>query len=156
MIEIKIPGRHAYKFEYLVLDLNGTLSLDGEIIAGVPERIETLRNLVNIIILTADTRGRAQELGKKLQVEIRIIQPEDEQVQKLKLVQELGSKNTVVIGNGANDTLMLQESALGICVLGPEGTASEAIKNSHLIATDINLALDLLLLPERLIATLRK
>ncbi len=96
MIEVKVPGQHVYKFEHLVLDLNGTISLDGEIIEGVPERIESLRNLVNIIILTADTRGRAQELGKKLPVEIRKIQPEDEQVQKLKLVQELGTRTQLL------------------------------------------------------------
>jgi P-type E1-E2 ATPase len=156
LIEVKIPGQRAYKFEYLVLDLNGTISLDGEIIAGVPERIESLRNLVNIIILTADTRGRAQELGKKLKAEIRIIQPGEEQVQKLRLIQELDYEKTVAIGNGANDVLMLKESALGICVLGPEGAATEAMHNSHLIISDINMALDLLMKPERLIATLRK
>jgi len=156
LIEVEIPGRRAYKFEYLVLDLNGTISLDGEITAGVPERIESLHSLINIIILTADTRGKAQEIGKKLQVEIKKVHSGDEQVQKLRLVQQLGSENTVAIGNGANDVLMLKESALGICVLGPEGAATEAMHNSHLIVTDINAALDLLIKPERLIATLRK
>lgn len=137
MIEVKVPGRRAYTFEYLVLDLNGTISLDGEIIAGAAERIESLRSLINIIVLTADTGGRAQDLGKKLKVEIRKIQPKDEQVQKLKLVHEFGSENTVAIGNGANDVLMLKGSALGICVLGPEGAATEAMHNSHLIVSDI-------------------
>ena len=156
MIEVKIPGRSVYKFEYLVLDLNGTVSLDGEIMTGVPERIESLRNLINIVILTADTRGKAEELGKKLQVEIRKVHSGDEQVQKFNLVQELGSENTVAIGNGTNDVLMLKESALGICVLGLEGASSEAMNNSDLMIPDINSSLDLLLKPERLIATLRK
>jgi len=156
LIEVEIPGQRSYKFEYLVLDLNGTISLDGEIIQGVPERIESLRNLVNIIILTADTKGRAQELGKKLQVEMRKVHPGDEQIQKLKVVQQLGSENTIAIGNGENDFLMLEKSALGICVLGPEGASTKAMNNSDLMVPDINTALDLLLKPERLIATLRK
>jgi soluble P-type ATPase len=50
---------------------------------------------------------------------------------------------------------MLKESRLGICVLGPEGTSSEAISNCDLVISNINAALDLLLNPERLIATLR-
>ena len=156
MIEIDVPGQRAYRFEHLVLDLNGTISLDGEIIEGVPERLDLLRGMVDISIVTADTRGRAQELGKSLRVKIHKVAPNDEQTQKLKLVQQLGSETTVSIGNGSNDASMLKESILGICVLGPEGTASEAIASCDLVVSDINTALDLLLEPARLIATLRR
>ena len=156
MIEINIPGRVEYRFEHLVLDLNGTISLDGEIIGGVPERLELLRELVDIIIVTADTRGRAQELGQRLKVKIHKVLPGNEQAQKLKLVQQLGVKTTVSIGNGSNDTSMLEESILGICVLGPEGASSEAMASCDLVISDINAALDLLLKPERLVATLRR
>lgn len=156
MIEVNIPGRGIYRFEHLVLDLNGTISVDGNIIEGVPERLELLRSFIDIIIVTADTRGRAQELGQSLRVKIHKVNPGDEQVQKLKLVQQLGSGATVSIGNGSNDASMLKESILGICILGPEGTSSEAMANCDLIISDINAALDLLIKPERLIATLRK
>ena len=156
LIEINIPGQNTYRFEYLVLDLNGTISLDGNIIEGVPERLESLRSMVDISIVTADTRGRAQELGKKLHVRIHKIATGDEQAQKLKLVQHLGSGTTVSIGNGSNDAAMLKESVLGICILGPEGASSEAMAYCNLITPDINSALDLLLKPDRLIATLRK
>ena len=132
------------------------LALDGDIIEGVPERLELLRSLVDIIIVTADTRGRAQELGKTLRAKIHKVEPGDEQVQKLKLVQQLGSETTVSIGNGSNDASMLKEAILGICVLGTEGTSSKAIANCDLVISDINAALDLLIKPERLIATLRK
>jgi len=156
LIEIGIPGQRAYRFEHLVLDLNGTISLDGDIIEGVPGRLDLLRRLVNIFIITADTRGRAQELGKGLRVKIHKVDPGDEQAQKLKLVQQLGSETTVSVGNGSNDASMLKESILGICVLGPEGTSSEAIASCDLVVSDINAALDLLLKPDRLIATLRR
>jgi len=140
LIEITIPGGGQHRFEHLVLDLNGTISLNGDIIEGVPERLESLRSMVDILIVTADTRGRAQELGKSLRVEIHKV--------------DLGA--TVSIGNGSNDASMLKESILGICVLGPEGTSSEAMANCDLVISDINAALDLLLKPERLIATLRR
>jgi soluble P-type ATPase len=156
LIEIDIPGQLAYRFEHLVLDLNGTISLDGNIIDGVVERLDALRGLVDISIVTADTRGSAQELGQSLQGKIHKIDPVDEQAQKLKLVQQLGSETTVSIGNGSNDASMLKESILGICVLGPEGTSSEAIANCDLVISNITAALDLLLKPKRLIATLRR
>ena len=156
MIEIDIPGQRTYGLEHLVLDLNGTLSLDGGIIEGVTKRLDLLRSMVDILIVTADTRGRARKLEESLRVKIHKVDPGDEQAQKLKLVQQLGSETTVAIGNGSNDASMLEESILGICVLGPEGTSSKAIANCDLVISDINAALDLLLKPDRLIATLRR
>ena len=66
MIEVNIPGRCRFQLEHLVLDLNGTLSIDGNIIDGVPERLAALRLLIDILILTADTFGKALELGRSL------------------------------------------------------------------------------------------
>jgi P-type E1-E2 ATPase len=156
LIEVNIPGRRIYRLEHLVLDLNGTISLDGNIIDGVPERLDTLRSLLDIWIVTADTRGRAQGLGNSLRVKIHKVDPGNEQDQKLSLVQQLGSESTASIGNGSNDAYMLRESILGICVLGPEGASVEAITGCDVVVPNINAALDLLIKPERLIATLRE
>lgn len=156
MIEVNIPGRGICRFENLILDLNGTLSLDGNIIGGVPERLNALRDLLNILIVTADTLGRAKELGESLKVKLHRMESGNEQAQKLDMVQKLGREITVSIGNGSNDASMLGESALGICVLGPEGASQEALSNCDLVVPDINAALDLLIKPKRLIATLRK
>ena len=42
MIEITIPGRGSYNFKHLVLDLNGTIALDGQIIEeGLSDEIVT-------------------------------------------------------------------------------------------------------------------
>jgi soluble P-type ATPase len=84
------------------------------------------------------------------------VEPGEEQNQKLKSIHDLGIDSTITIGNGSNDASMLKESLLGICVLGPEGTSSEAISSCDIVVSDINAALDLLLKPERLIATLRR
>jgi soluble P-type ATPase len=62
----------------------------------------------------------------------------------------------VAIGNGANDALMLEHAALGILVMGGEGAAVEALLRARVVVTDICEALDLLLFPKRLIATLRR
>ena len=156
MIQVDIPGQRIYQFENLVLDLNGTLTVDGALIEGVLERITLLRSMLNILIVTADTRGKAREIAEILQLPIHKVNKGNEQNQKLKLVRHLGIKGTACIGNVSIDTSMLKEAILGICVIGPEGTSVEAIVNSNLVVPSINAALDLFIKPERLIATLRK
>jgi P-type E1-E2 ATPase len=156
LIEIDIPGRGIYRFEHLALDLNGTIALDGTIIDGVQERVQNLSRLIDISIITADTAGNAQQLAEALGVKLHKIATGNESAQKLEFIQRLGSKNTVAIGAGSNDVPMLKEAGLGICVLGPEGTAAEAMNNCDVVASDINVALDLLLEPKRLLATLRR
>jgi P-type E1-E2 ATPase len=155
-MEITIPGRGSYNFKHLVLDLNGTIALDGEIIEGVEDRLHQLNSLLSISIVTADTHGSARRLEEDIDIKIYRIEAGKENAQKLALVQQLGKENTICIGNGSNDVSMFKESALGICVAGREGASAEAITSSDLIISDINDALDLLLKPDRLVATLRK
>jgi P-type E1-E2 ATPase len=156
LIEITIPGRGSYDFKHLVLDLNGTIALDGEIIEGVENRLHLLSSLVSISIVTADTHGSVWRLEESLDIKIYRIEAGQEDAQKLTLVQQLGKENTICIGNGSNDASMLRESALGICVAGREGASVEAQANSDLLVADIRDGLDLLLIPNRLVATLRK
>lgn len=167
MIELNIPGREKLIIKNLILDLNGTISLHGKIIEGVAKRLRTLNKQLDISVITADTRGRAEQALEELRAEtadgekpfsIRLhkIERGAENIQKHKLVQGLGSLETVSIGNGSNDAHMLKESAIGICVVGREGAAVESVMNADLAVSHINDALDLLLMPQRLVATLRK
>jgi soluble P-type ATPase len=156
MIEIEISGKKVYRFENLLLDLNGTITLDGVLIEGVAERLDRLGRQLNISIITADTLGKGRQLAESLDIDLKKINRGNEKAQKHRLVREAGSDRTVAIGNGANDTLMLQEAAIGICVAGGEGTSGEAVRACDVLVPDINAALDLLLKPARLIATLRE
>ena len=70
-------------------------------------------------------------------------------------MEELGPERVAAIGNGANDAAMLRRAALGIAVMGGEGLAAACLNAADAIAPDIGTALDLLLWPRRLIATLR-
>ena len=51
---------------------------------------------------------------------------------------------------------MLERAALGIAVLGPEGVAGITLQKADVVVPDIRSALELLLYPKRLIATLRR
>ncbi len=156
MIEVSIPGRGTWKLEHLLLDVNGTLSLDGQLLPGVAERIAELRQDLRVRLLTADTFGKGKVLSQELGVSLQKVSPPSEDHAKEAVVHELGAENVVAIGNGANDVRMLRAARLGIAVLGPEATAAEALQAADVLAPDILAALDLLLHPKRLVATLRR
>ena len=57
--------------------------------------------------------------------------------------------------NGRNDALMLKNAVIGIGLMQKEGISKETLLNSDIIFYDINDALDAILNPKRLIASLR-
>ncbi len=153
---IDVPGYGQLDLRHLVLDLNGTIALDGALLPGVAEDLRALDPSLQPLLVTADTHGRAAAICEELGIEPRIIGPGDETAAKERLVRELGTEHVVAIGNGANDASLLAAAALGICVIGPEGASAAAMRAADVVVTDIRAALGLLLTPSRLIATLRR
>ena len=155
MVRLDIPGFGRRDIEHLVLDFNGTLAEDGGLVEGVAERLRTLSRDLAVVVITADTFGRAREELAGLPVTLHVLSGTDHSRAKLRLVEELGALSTACIGNGRNDRLMLAAAGLGIAVVQKEGAASEAITAAAVVARDIREALDLLTGPRRLTATLR-
>jgi P-type E1-E2 ATPase len=151
-IELAIPGRDSLEIDHLVLDVNGTLSDRGGLIDGVAAALEELRGRVEPLLVSADTFGTLSEIGGHLGVASRAVQSGRD---KLELVEELGASSTIVIGNGTNDAAALEAAALGIVVLGPEGTSVEAVRSADILCRSAVEALELLLDPKALAATLR-
>jgi soluble P-type ATPase len=156
MIELDIPGRTQYRLAHLVLDVNGTLAVDGRLVGGVAERISALKGLLAVHLLTADTYGRQSEIDRLLDVQAVRLEKGDEAGQKGRFVRGLGAEGVAAVGNGANDAEMLKAAALGIAVLGGEGLAVETLLAADALAYGPLDALDLLLNPRRLVATLRR
>lgn len=155
MIETIIPGRPIVLIENLLMDYNGTLAIDGHLIKGVSHRLHKLASKINLVILTADTYGIVEESCRDLPVTISIINKGQEQIQKLEVLNLIGTDKTASIGNGANDLLMIKESIIGISVIGKEGVFSQLIGASDICVPDINTGLDLFLHPKRITSTLR-
>lgn len=155
MLELRIPGCEPLRLEHLVLDYNGTLATDGRLLPGVEERIVELSERLSVHVITADTFGGAAVELSTAPVVLQIIGAGDQAQAKLKLVESLGPRAVAALGNGANDRLMLERAALGICVLGAEGAATGTLVASDLVVRQILDGLDLLLHPGRLAATLR-
>lgn len=147
MITCDIPGIGPSSWRHLVLDINGTLALDGQLLPGVAERLTALRERIHPLLLTADNYGTAEGIAQQLGIAYRRLEPGPEAEQKCVVVDELGARGVVAIGNGANDSLMLAAAGLGIVVLGPEGASTRALAAADIVVTDITAALDLLLFP---------
>ena len=155
MLEINIPGDRKLQLKHMVLDYNGTIACDGDLIAGVKENLVALADQLQIHILTADTFGKARSGLEGIKCELSIIDSNAQDVSKLEYVKRLGAENAVCVGNGRNDQLMLKEAALGIAVILEEGAAVAALSAADIVCTHIVSALELLTNPLRLMATLR-
>ena len=154
MLTINIPGREAFPISHLVLDYNGTIALDGEIIPGIKEKLDKLCADLEICVITADTHGTAAKKCEGLPLQVLTF-PTTE-VSKIKAEEVRRRTGGVAcIGNGFNDILMSDAADLSICVMGTEGCCSALVSHTDITVTSILDALDLLLIPGRLRATLR-
>ena len=156
MIELNIPGRGMIQLEHLVSDVNGTLAIDGQLLEGIPRILNSLRDRLDIHLLTADAYGRQKTIDFQLNLQAVHILPGHEAEQKAEYVRKLGAKSVVAIGQGANDADMLKTAGLGICILSTEGVAVESLIAADLVVPDIFTALALLEKPIRIVTTLRK
>jgi soluble P-type ATPase len=154
-MRVEIPGHGLLEITALVLDYNGTIALDGELLDGVGRRLKLLAREMEIHVVTADTFGSVAAKTSGLPCTLSVLPPGDQDQAKLDYVKRLGIGRTACIGNGRNDALMLRYSALGMAVIGPEGAAALILQAADVIVRDIRDGLDLLLTPLRLSATLR-
>lgn len=148
----EIPGTGVLEIEYLLLDVNGTLTDRGELIEGVAERLARIREAIEVHLLSADTFGTLDALAAELGVHGELVAHGGE---KSEFVEQLSSDACAAIGNGRNDTKMFAASRLSIAVIGPEGASGVAVREADLICRSIVDALDLLLDDKALAASLR-
>jgi len=155
MIVIKIPGNKTINAEHLVLDYNGTIAIDGILIAGVKERLYFLAKEINVHVVTADTFGKAKDNLKNINCNCSVLDSYNQQLQKLKFINKLDKQKVIAIGNGFNDMLLLKNAAIGIAVVQKEGASLKTLLQADIICKNVIDALDLLTNPLRIAATLR-
>ncbi len=155
MFELDIPGFGSVRLEHLVSDFTGTLSVDGRLLQGVRERLNKIAESLKVHILTADTFGKARTELEGINCEIHILEGENHDIQKEDYVKMLDAERVVALGNGNNDRKMLKASKVGIAVCLNEGCSIDAMRSADIFVNSPLDALDLLLNPKRLKATLR-
>lgn len=154
MLKIQIPGREELILNHLILDYNGTIAEDGEIIDGIRPRLAELSKDLSISVITADTHGTAAKKCEALPLQVLTFPTTQVGAIKAREVEKLGG-GVVTIGNGFNDIQMSDAADLSICVMGKEGCCGALLMHMDVVVTSIEDALDLLLIPGRLRATLR-
>lgn len=156
MIRLDIPGFKDLELEHLVLDYNGTLALDGDLLPGVAGALRELAGHLAVHVLTADTHGTCRDKLAGLPVTVSVVAERPEDQAKLSYVMALGPRSCACVGNGVNDRLMFERCGLSVAALGAEGLSVQSLEEADLLAPDILTGLNLFLNPLRLVASLRR
>ena len=154
MILIERPGQDPLKIEFILIDFEGTLAQDRRIPPKAKDKINLLSKRTKIYVLTKGEKGSLNDVFRKVNGEPFYSKEGETTQRKLDLLRQLGAEKTVAIGNGVDDTPMIEEARFGICVTGKEGASGEAIRKADLVVSNIVDALDFLLKPLRQKATL--
>lgn len=152
---IDIPGVGTIDLKHLVFDFNGTIARDGQLLSNLDRTFVELAEQFTLHVVTADSSGTAGEALTGLPCSLTLLDGDKTTELKEQYVRKLGADQVVAIGNGANDRLMLKASRLGIAVLEGEGSAACTILHADIIVRSIYDALGLLMIPQRIVATLR-
>ncbi|WP_053960870.1 HAD family hydrolase [Sulfobacillus thermosulfidooxidans] len=151
MYTIDIPGQGELQLAHAVFDFNGTLANGGDLLPDLGPLLFRVSNLLPCVILTADSFGSAHNALKALPVRVEVVKTGKD---KARFVEQLVG-GVVAVGNGWNDYEMFTRADLSIVTGGPEGTAAKVLQVADIFVPNIYVALDLLLNPKKIIATLR-
>ena len=148
-----VRGGETFELDTIVLDLNGCLSVHGELVPGVEPRIVALRESgFKIILFTGDLRGTAAELCGHLGIDFTLTQSS---IEKEAEMVKLGP-NCAAIGNARIDNGTFKHAKVSVLTLQAEGIHTGCLDKVDIIVPSINDALDLFLHPDSLTATLRE
>lgn len=154
MIHIEIPGRVPLNITSVVLDYNGTIAVDGKILPELRPRLQSLLELVQVYVLTADTYGTVCAQCEPLGLCVHTFPCEGAAACKEELVSSLGG-GCVCFGNGFNDIQMFKKAELSVAILEGEGLCTALLPYADVLVRNAAEGLDLLLKHDRLRATMR-
>ncbi|MCL6562666.1 MAG: haloacid dehalogenase [Firmicutes bacterium] len=150
-MRIEIPHRQPLTLTHVVFDLNGTLTVDGELIPGVWEGFAAVRQRYQCWLVSADTLGRAEHWASMLQVPLTVAATGEDKADFVKTLEG----GVAAVGNGCNDVAMFSCANLGIAVVGPEGASAELLRHADVVMPSITEVFNFLLNPKRMVSTLR-
>lgn len=149
-----IPGQGKVEINTLILDLNGTLAVNGQIVDGAKQRLNELKEGgLEIVFFSGDTRGNAQDIADDLGIKF---EKASNAADKSKLIEKLEPMKCAAIGNGLIDEIKLSKARIAIVTIQSEGVHTKSLLAADIIVPTINDALDLFLDEKKMIATMRK
>jgi len=155
-VSIAIPHYGTLSIRHVVLDYNGTLAKDGELLPGLRELLKPVCERFYVHVITSDTFGTVAKAFEGSSASIKVLQSNDHTGEKASYLEGLGAAQCVAVGNGNNDVRMLETAGLGIALLGDEGCATKTLLASDIVCKSIEDVVGLLLCNKRIVATLRR
>ena len=152
---LEIPGMETIEIKNAVFDYNGTIAIEGQLIEGVGEAINELAGEISFHVVTADTFGSVEEQLADIDCKVVKISEQKQDVSKLDYLLRLGKENTLCVGNGRNDTLMLKQAVIGIALILDEGVCIESLLAADIACKSIMDVFAYFKNPNRIKATLR-
>jgi P-type E1-E2 ATPase len=148
-----VPEVGEIEIKTIVLDLNGTLSVNGKILDGVKERFTKLKELgISVVLFTGDQRGTAADLCKEYGIDFVRTKNGKEKEEAMK---KYDSETTAAIGNARIDIGTFKHARVSVATLQPEGIHAEIIKHVDVVVPSINDALDFFIDTDTFSATMR-
>lgn len=153
-MKYKVPGVGEIEIKDIVLDLNGTLSVNGKIPNGVKKKLQKLDKMgISITLFTGDQRGTADRLCKEYGISfIRTVDGKE----KEKAMEIFDKDTTAAIGNARIDIGTFKNSRVSVATLQAEGIHADILKNVDVVVPSIDDALDFFIDPNTFAATMRK
>lgn len=149
-----VPVVGEIEINTIVLDLNGTLAVNGEIVPGSKEKIAELNKLgFKIILFTGDQRGNAKEICDDLGIEFYKAGNSEE---KEKIFLTLDLEKTAAIGNARIDVGKFKHAKVSIATLQAEGIHTGILSDVDVIVPSVIDALNFFIDPNIFCATMRK
>lgn len=153
-LSYNVPGVGYIEIDTLVVDSNGTMTIRGEIVPGVIEKIHQLQSLgVNMVMISSDQRGNARDLA--LSSGITYYEANNSR-EKEDILLSLGSKKVAAIGNARIDIGLFVQSIISVATLQSEGIHKDIIDHVDVIVPSVNDALDFFLDKDTFIATMKR
>lgn len=152
-MQLNGPNNEIFNINTIVLDLNGTLSVYGEIKPSTRLLIQELKNLkYQIVLISGDIRGNATAIAEALGLDLYIGKNGQE---KSTIMDLFDSKTTAAIGNARIDISTFQKSKISVATLQAEGIHTAILSHVDIIVPTIDDALNLFIHPKAIEATLR-
>lgn len=138
----------------IIIDLNGTLAVNGKVATDVKERINSLQNDYGfqIVLLSGDQRGNGSQIAEELGIKFHKAKS---QAEKEQICLEYDCDKLAAIGNARIDIGTFKQAKLAIATLQGEGIHTAIIPHIDIIVPSIANALDLFLDPDTLKATMK-
>lgn len=153
---IEIPNFASLDITDIICDYNGTIAKDGKVLPAVKALFDTLSLEYSLHVITADTFGTVEKELLNYPCKIKTLSSNNHTEEKADYIRSLGVQNSVALGNGNNDALLLEYAAVGIALIGDEGCSTKALLSADVVCKNISDALGMLINTKRMIATLRK